>query len=154
MLLANIYESQKDYEHSIRSFKRALEIDSNNTGVMLSLAVAYLRTGRNEPAKELLTTVINSHPDNGAAYQYLGFYYLQIQDVNSAIESYDRAIEINNLDWEAYRGLGVAYMLNALKNNDSKLKAKAVALWRKSLELKPDQPRRDRLIKLIEKYSK
>ena len=45
-LLGNIYDSQKDYEQSVRSYKRALEMDSNDTGVMMSLAVAYLRTKR------------------------------------------------------------------------------------------------------------
>jgi hypothetical protein len=45
-------------------------------------------------------------------------------------------------------------MTRAIKNDDAVLKAQAVDLWRQSLSIKPDQPRRDRLVKLIEKYSK
>jgi hypothetical protein len=45
-------------------------------------------------------------------------------------------------------------MLRALKNEDAALKVQAVELWRQSLSIRPDQPRRDRLVKLIEKYSK
>jgi hypothetical protein len=44
-------------------------------------------------------------------------------------------------------------MIKATKDNDASLKAQAVELWRQSLSIKPDQPRRDRLIKLIERYS-
>jgi len=153
-LLGNIYDSRRDYEQSIRSYKKALEIDSNNPAIMLSLAVAYLRTNRTEPAKEILTTVTQLQPDNSSAWQYLGYCYLRLDDVNQSIENYRKAIEVNSEDWEAYRGLGVAYMAKALNDKDAVLKARAVELWRQSLSIKPDQPRRDKLVKLIEKYSK
>ena len=187
-ILGNIYESRKDYYRAIRSYKRALEIDSKDPKIMLSLAVAYLRTNRHEPAKELLTSVIQIQPNNNSAYQYLGYCYLRLnaqamvsykktletdsdntelltslkedarKAVGEAIESYNRAIEINDEDWEAYRGLGVAYMLRALNNKDETLKAKlrekAIQQWRLSLDIKPNQPRREGLLKLIEKYSK
>jgi tetratricopeptide (TPR) repeat protein len=153
-LLGNIYDSRRDYEQAVRSYKRALEIDSNNPEIMMALAVAYMRTNRSEPAKELLTAVTRLQPENSSAWQYLGYCSLQLEDVNQAIENYRKAIEINSQDWEAYRGLGVAYMLKALKDSDATLKMRAVELWRQSLSIKPDQPRRDRLVKLIEKYSK
>jgi Flp pilus assembly protein TadD len=121
---------------------------------MLSLAVAYLRTNRNEPAKELLTTVTRLKPANSSAWQYLGYCYLRLDDVNEAVANYKRAVEVNNQDWEAYRGLGVAYMSVALKNGDDTLKTQAIEMWQQSLSIRPDQPRRDRLVKLIEKYSK
>jgi Flp pilus assembly protein TadD len=121
---------------------------------MMALAVAYLRTSRSEPAKELLITVTQLQPENNSAWQYLGYCSLQLEDVNQAIENYRKAIEINSQDWEAYRGLGVAYMVKATQEGDAALKARAIELWRQSLSIKPDQPRRDRLIKLIEKYSK
>jgi superkiller protein 3 len=153
-LLGNIYDSQKDYEQSVRSYKRALEINGNDPAVMMSLAIAYLRTNRNEPAKELLKTVTRLQPANSSAWQYLGYCFLRLDDLNQAIVNYRKAIEINSRDWEAYRGLGVAYMLTALNDDDAGLKTQAIELWRQSLNIKPDQPKRDRLVKLIEKYSK
>jgi Flp pilus assembly protein TadD len=154
---------------------------------MVSLAVVYLRTNRDNSAKELLTSVIQIQPDNNIAYRYLGYCYLRLNaqatasykstletDSNNlelltslkedaakaaseAIASYNKAIEISDKDWEAYRGLGVAYMLRALSNKDETLKAelreKAVQQWRLSLEIKSDQPNRERLLKLIRYYS-
>jgi len=183
-LIGDIYESKKDYHQAIASYKRALEIDSNNPEIMTSLAVAYLRTNRNEPAKELLTSVIQMQPDNNTAHQYLGYCYLRLnsqsmasyksaleadsnntgllsslkeeaaKSVDKAVECYSRAIEINDKDWQAYKGLGVAYMLRALNDENKMLKAKAIYQWRLSLDINPDQPGREMLLKLIEKYSK
>lgn len=179
-LLGDIYESQKDYEQALASYKRALEIDSNSPEIMTSLAVAYLRTNRNEPAKELLTSVIKIQPDNNTAYHYLGYCYLRFydqalkeyktiqeaggedlelkasleKDLDKAIENCSKAIEINQMDWYANKVLGVAYMFKALNNEDETLKAKAIRLWQVSLDIKPDQPRQKRLLRLIEKYSK
>ena len=178
-LLGDIYETQKDYDRAIASYKRALEIDSDNPEIMISLAVAYLRTGKNEPAKELLTSAIELRPDNNTAYQYLGYCYLRLREqavesyklvlqkdsntpeietslaeyLDKAIKNYSRAIEINSKDWEALRGLGVAYMLKAIDSKDDALKTKAIEQWRLSLDIKPDQPRRERLLDLIKKYS-
>jgi tetratricopeptide (TPR) repeat protein len=179
-ILGDIHGVQKDYDQAIACYKRALEIDSNNAAIMVSLAVAYLRSNNNEPAKELLTSAMQIQPDNNAAYQYLGYCYLRLREqaaeaykqlgeadsnaparkvsldeyIDKAIESYGRAIEINNKDWEAFRGLGVAYMLRAIDNNDELMKEKAVQQWRMSLDIKPDQPRRERLLELTRKYSK
>lgn len=153
LLLGNIYDSQKNYEQAILSYKHAAELDVNNPDVMMSLAVAYLRTNRSAPAKDLLTAVTQLQPNNSSARQYLGYCFLRLDDVDRSIENYKEAIKINGHDWEAYRGLGVAYIMKSLKGEDATLKVQAVELWRQSLSIKPDQPRHDRLVKLIEKYS-
>ncbi len=183
-LLADIFETQKNYDQAIASYKRALELDSDNTGIMTSLAIAYLKTGRNEPAKELLTLVARLKPDNNTAYQYLGYCYLQLNAqateqyrrerdtnpnntemldslrleaenaVHSAVESYGTAVDINQDDWQAHRGLGVAFMIRAINEKNMDLREQALGQWRASLDIKPDQPRRERLLKLIEKYSR
>ena len=179
-VLGDIYESQKDHDQAIRSYKRAMEIDSNNPQIMTSLAVVYLRTNHTEPAKELLTSAIQIQPDSNTAYQYLGYCYLltysqalesrSSQDKNGnelvvgaslaenldrAVENYNKAIQINDKDWEAHRGLGVAYiyMFRTSGNKDTTLKEKAVEQWRLSLEIRPDQPNYERLQKLVQSYS-
>ncbi|MHC4155398.1 MAG: tetratricopeptide repeat protein [Planctomycetota bacterium] len=152
-LLGNIYDSQRDYEQAIRSYKRSLEIDSNDVEVMRALAMAYLQTERYEPARQLLTEVLAKEPGD-SLYQHLGYCQLRLGEVDGAIESYSGALMIDEKDWQAARGLGVAYMLKSLGMEDEGLKARAVEQWRLSLAIKPDQPRSDKLIALIEKYSK
>ena len=70
-----------------------------------------------------------------------------------ATESYSRAIEIDDKDWQAHQRLGDAYMLSALNKNNTVLIIKAVEQWRLSLAVKPNQPDRERLLKLIRQYS-
>jgi tetratricopeptide (TPR) repeat protein len=79
---------------------------------------------------------------------------LLLKDIDKSIASYEKAIEINGEDWEAHRGLGVAYAMKASDEKDLNLRTKAVEHWRKALEIKPDQPRREKLLRLIETYSK
>lgn len=156
-MLGDIYESRKDYNQAITFYKRALEIDSNNPEIMTSLAVAYLKTGRSSSAEELLTSVIQIQPDNNTAYKHLGFCFLQLKNMDKSIESYSRAIEIDDKDWDSHRGLGVAYMLKGKNEDgtiDETLRVMAVQQWRLSLEIKPDQPHSERLLKLIQYYSK
>ena len=123
---------------------------------MASLAVAYLKTNRNEPAKELLESVVQIQPDNNTAYKHLGYCYLRLKDIDKSIANYSKAIEINDKDWDAHRGLGVAYILKgtgASGTVDEMLKAKAVRQWQRSLEIKPNQPNRESLVKYIQIFS-
>jgi type II secretory pathway component GspD/PulD (secretin) len=129
-------------------------VNSSSHEVMIKVAFGYLKTGRFELAKELLTSVIQLQPGNNTAYQYLGYCYLKLQDLDKAIENYGKAIELNDNDWEAHRGLGVAYMLKAIRDDDQALKATAVEQWHISLDIKPNQTTGDQLRKLIDKYTK
>jgi tetratricopeptide (TPR) repeat protein len=148
------YQAQNDYDGVIDSLERALQIDSNNPDIMTPLALAYLKTERYEPAKKLLTLVTQIQSDNGTAYQHLSYCYLKLDDADGAVEAYSRAIEINDKDWQAHRGLGAAYMLKAANDKDHILKLKAIEQWKMSLAIKPDQPNYETLLRLIEKYSK
>lgn len=123
---------------------------------MTSLAVTYLRTGRMSIAKDLLTLVIQIQPNNNTAYKHLGFCFLQLKEVNESVESYSKAIEIDSNDWDSHRGLGVAYMLKGKNEDgtiDETLKTMALKQWRLSLEINPNQPKSERLLKLIQHYS-
>ena len=61
---------------------------------------------------------------------------------------------IDESDWQALNGLGVAYMMAALEKTDNEFRDKAVLQWKLSLELKPDQQYREKLTEMIRKYSK
>jgi Flp pilus assembly protein TadD len=93
------------------------------------------------------------HPDRPRVLRDLAYCLLKLDDVDGAIATYERAIALNDGDWEAYRGLGVAYMVKAQRTGDESLRAGAVHHWRRSLAINPDQPKRDWLEKLIKEHS-
>jgi tetratricopeptide (TPR) repeat protein len=149
-LLGDIFEEQKDHTQAINAYRRALELEGNQPDIMVALARAYLRSGRYSAAKELLTDTIEMQPDNGIAYQYLGFAELKLKNTQTAVENYQQAVEIDENDWMAHKGLGVAYMLMSMQNRDENLQAQALEQWNISLQIKPDQPK---LKKLLERYT-
>ena len=148
LLLGDLFEIKKDHMQAINAYRRALELEGNNPAVMVSLARAYLRSGRYSSAKELLTDAIKMDPANSMAYQYLGFAQLKLKETVDAVKSYRQAVQVDENDWMARKGLGVAYMLMAMKNqNDEKMRALAVEQWSISLQIKPQQPKLSQLIK-------
>lgn len=149
-LLGDIFEEEKDHTEAINAYRRALELNGNQPDVMISLARAYLRSGRYSSAKELLTDTIQMQPDNGIAHQYLGFAELKLKNIQTAIDNYKKAVEIDDNDWMAHKGLGVAYMLKSMKDKDDTMQAMALEQWNISLQIKPDQPK---LKKLVERYT-
>lgn len=149
-LMGDLHEAKKDHTEAISAYKRALEMEGNSVKIMVPLSAAYLRSGRYSAAKELLVDVVNTDPNNAIAHQYLGFAKLKLKETNEAVESYKRAVAIDDGDWMAHKGLGVAYMLLAMQNNnDQKLEAMAMEQWGISLQLKSDQPE---LKTLMNKY--
>lgn len=155
--LGDLYTLKKDHAQAIRSYKRCLEIDSDNPAVMIPLAVEYLRTNRNEPARDVLESTVKIQPGNGTAYKHLGYCYLRLKEKNKAIVNYNKAIGINENDWDARRGLGVAYILKGTNEDgtiDEQLKAEAVRQWQRSLDIKPNQPNRESLLKYIRVFSR
>jgi tetratricopeptide (TPR) repeat protein len=150
-LIGDVQEAQKNHLEAIDSYRRAMEIKGNDPNIMVPLAAVYLRTGRYSAAKELLTEVIRIDPNKGLAHQYMGFVQLKFKETDLAVESYKTAVTIDDRDWMAHKGLGVAYMLLSIKiNNDEKLKVMAIEQWNISMQLKPDQPE---LKKIMSKYN-
>jgi len=145
---------RREYKRKIRSYTRKPRIDEKRLNDMILRAFAYIKADRCGIAKNILKSVIQIHPNSSTAYRYLGYCHIKLGEMDDSIVSYSKAIEINAGDWEAQRGLGIAYMLIAIRNNSETLKEKALQRWRQSLRLKPDQPKRNQLLKLIQTYSR
>lgn len=152
-MLGRIYQARGDYNQAIAVYLKALEHDADRPELVLGLSEAFVMTERYAQAEELLSLLTQAHPENAAAYRCLGYCYLKLDAVDKAIEAYQRAVAIDNGDWQGHRGLGVAYMVGALRNQDERLRAKAIRQWRLALDAAPNQPQSDALHRLIERFS-
>ena len=160
ILLGDIHRMQGENEDAISAYRRALELEGNEPGIMVPLASAYLSGQRYSAAEELLKSVIEIDPENGKAYEYLGFTHLKLREADLAIADYQKALEYGAAEdaWRAHKGIGIAYLVKAIRSNGDKTlkvvdsdevkgwKEKGLAGCRKSLELKPEQPKLERLI--------
>ena len=149
----DVRKAQKDNPWVFESHDNDVQIGESNPTSMLKVAGGHIRTGRFQLAKEILESMIVREPANETAHQYLGYCNLKLGDTDEAIENYATAVDLNAADWEARRGLGVAYMVKARSDSDSYLADKAIEQWRISLDIKPDQAKGRALAKMIETYS-
>jgi tetratricopeptide (TPR) repeat protein len=153
-LLARAYEAQKDYGQAIEVYRRLAAVAGDDPNVLLSLGVACMKAGQYDRAKQILISVSQRRPENGAVLRDLGYCLLKLGDIDQAMQMYRQSVDLDANDWEAHRGLGVALVLKARQSGDGRLQAEAVRHWRRSLVLKPDQPKREILEKLIREHSK
>jgi cytochrome c-type biogenesis protein CcmH/NrfG len=148
-VLGDVYQGKQDYEQAISAYRRALEIEGNKPEIMVPLAKAYLMTGRADAGKELLMQAVKLQPENGKAYQYLGYADLQLGDYDGSIDSYRTALTLDEKDWTSHTGLGVAYATKGLRTGDKEMKIRALEEWKTSLEINPSQPK---LVRVLKKY--
>lgn len=153
-LLAHVHEGQKDYEQAIQVYRRLLSSNGEDMEAMLALAVAYVKAGQYDRAKGVLISVTQKRPEDGAAFRHLGYCLVRLSDIDQAVQMYQKAIDLNKDDWEAHRGLGVAYMMKARRTADARLQAEALKHWRRSLSIAPSQPKHEVLEQLIREQLK
>lgn len=152
-LLARAYEMQKDYEQAARLYEELLKDDPKRPESLLALAMAHMRGGRYGRARDVLLGMIQNHPDRPQAFRHLGYCFLKLGEADQAVAMYERAIALDDGDWEAHRGLGVACMIEFQRSGDEAMRVAALRHWRRSLDIHPDQPRRDWLKKLIQEHA-
>jgi tetratricopeptide (TPR) repeat protein len=153
-LLAQAREGQKDFDGAIEAYKRLLTLHGSDVNVLLSLGLAYVKAEHYEQAEQTLISVTQAKPDDGAAFRHLGYCLVKRGDVDRAVQMYQKSVELNDNDWEAHRGLGVAYMMKGRQTGDARLQAEALSHWRRSLNIAPDQPKHEALEQLIREQSK
>jgi len=154
LLLARACEAQKDYEQAIEVYRRLLALDGDDPNVLRLLGVAYMKAGQYDRARGILALVTQRRPEDGVAFRDLGYCLVRLGDIDRAMQMYQKSVDLDGKDWEAYRGLGVAVMLKARATQDARLEYEAVRHWRRSLLLRPDQPKREVLERLIREHSK
>jgi len=152
-LLARIYEAQKDYEPAIRTYRRWLALEPDNAEASLALGLTHMKARQYDRAREVLAALVQQEPQDGRAFRHLGYCLIKLERIGQAIETYQRAIDLDAEDWEAHRGMGVAYMVQSRRAGDSRLEARALQHWRRSLAIRSDQPGRETLEKLIREHS-
>jgi len=152
-LLGRIYEAQGHYQQAVAAYRRMAELAGDTPDAMLAIAIAQIRDGKYGQAREGLMAVLQRWPKEAAAFRHLAYCFLKLGDTDRAIAMYEKAIDLADKDWEAYRGLGVAYMVKSRQSADDRLQSLALHHWRQAMAICPDQPGRERLQRLIKEHS-
>jgi tetratricopeptide (TPR) repeat protein len=93
--LAYILQQSGDNEEAIKYYKEALEVDKNNEFIHNSMASIYRQNGEFTSAKMHLNASLDIDNENFITYYNYGNLLVDMEQNETAIEMYKRAIEIN-----------------------------------------------------------
>ncbi len=105
-LEAAAYRGQRNTERATEALEAAIAIEGDTRRVNL-LASAYVATGDNDKAVEVLQDWLDKHPTDGATWANLGVFQQQVGDTTGALLAYENAIKhgqsnsviLNNMAW-------------------------------------------------------
>ena len=84
-----------EYENSIFSFKKALEIDAYFAEAYNNLATSYINLGEFQKAIDKLKLAIDIKPEYSNAYNNLASAYSDLGDYENALISFNKLLKIN-----------------------------------------------------------
>jgi len=133
---------------AIGHFRRAGRLDGLTPPLAYSLAEALLADRQWAEAVELLNGLTRIAP-SVRHYERLGFAYFHMKQPFDSVMAYGEALRIDPDHVVSLNGLGTALMqLNQTgPRTATPYRRRALAAWRRSLALQPDQPRVARLLR-------
>lgn len=90
----NDYYTQK-YERAIQTFKRIIDLSSNNYRAHYNLGIAYYNLGEMENAKSSFEKALKIKPDYKYCFYNLGLIYEALENYEEALENYEQALKID-----------------------------------------------------------
>ena len=104
--LGSLYRTAKRDEDALKTFVRALELDSTNTWVHIQAGELYLESDRPEAALAHFQKAHDLMPPNAKVLHKLGMCYDQLGQTDQALRLYAWAVELRPYFNPAYRSLG------------------------------------------------
>ena len=103
------YSLNGNYKKAIESFKKSIEISSDNPDAYRELATVYKHKGNYTKSIELFKKSISLNPDSDQSYYGLGVIYHDQGNYNKAIALYKKVVELNPKNPNCYFNLGMIY---------------------------------------------
>lgn len=109
LALGLLYASRNALQPAMERFEAALRLDPSNEDAMLNLALAEKAAGRSQEAIDRLRGAVTSRP-SAALYSALGGMEEEAGHYVEAVQSYQRAVELDPSSEQYYFDLGVEYL--------------------------------------------
>src|SRR5215475_5589166 len=139
---ARLLDDQGQANQAIDEYKKALELDPNNSLIYSEMAESYLRNNRLRDASDTAAKAINLDKDNVEAHKLLSTIYLQIigrataqqppsaETINGAIHEFEEIVRIDSTDRQSFLMLARLYQIKGDTN-------KAIDIYKKFLGIEP-----------------
>src|SRR5215471_2270634 len=140
---ARLLDDQGQASQAIDEYKKALDLDPNNSLIYSEMAESYLRNKQLREAADTAGKAISIDRDNIEAHKLLSTIYLQIissassqrppsaDTVNGAIHEFEEIIRIDSTERQSFVMLGRLYQIKGDRD-------KAAEIYKKLLDVEPD----------------
>ena len=152
--LATAYSLSNENDLAIGAYHQAIELDGITEPIMLGLANAHIRLGRFEQAVIVLETLTGQGESVSAVvYQRLGYAKFKLRHFSEALDSFRQAVSLDGDDSTSLNGVGVCLMAQYIESDRATKVQRDDALlaWRRSLQLRPEQPH---IMNLLTRYER
>lgn len=95
--LGAILIKEQKYEEAVRIFKKALDLDSDDTEVLFNLASVYLVMGKYKPAIKTYTEIIDLIPEDPRPYEGRASAYWKLGDKKRSTKDIKQAKEFRTV---------------------------------------------------------
>src|SRR6058998_3804385 len=139
---ARMLDDQGQGTQAIDEYKKALELDPNNSLIFSEMAESYLRNNRLREAVDVAQKAIQADRDNIEAHKILSTVYLQVigranaqqppstETINNAIHEFEEIIRIDPTERQSFLMLGRLYQIKGERD-------KAADIYKKFLGVEP-----------------
>jgi tetratricopeptide (TPR) repeat protein len=107
--LGVIYAKEKDFPKAINEWETALKLDRKDENILNGLAWAYEKQGKRKQALAKLDQSIKLRPFDSKTHFSSGRIKYDLGDVDDAIDSFKKAVQLDPSFGDAYYRLGLAY---------------------------------------------
>jgi tetratricopeptide (TPR) repeat protein len=139
---ARLLDDQGQVSQAIDEYKKALELDPNNSLIYSEMAESYLRNSRLRDATETAQKAVQIDPGNVEAHKLLSTIYLQaiskanaqqppsIETINNAIHEFEEIVRIDPTERQSFLMLGELYKIKGARD-------KAAQIYKQFLGIEP-----------------
>src|SRR5437016_6100503 len=137
-----LLDDQGHASQAIDEYKKALELDPNNSLIYSEMAESYLRNNRLREAVDVAQKAIQADSDNIEAHKLLTTVYLQVigrasaqqppstETINNAIHEFEEIVRIDPTERQSFLMLGRLYQIKGERD-------KAADIYKKFLGVEP-----------------
>jgi tetratricopeptide (TPR) repeat protein len=139
--LGVVLDARGNYPAGELEYRRAIELDDNSGIAFMDLAGNLINQNRGEEAVLVMHEVLKRSDTTQARKRYGDALVLAGRD-DDAYRQYAEAVHRDPNYWQALNQAGMILIrkYQAGLTLDENLRRQAIAIWQKSLEIRPDQP--------------
>lgn len=92
--LGHVYQKLKENDEAIRSYQKALKLDPENYGALLSTAEIFREKGKFETALLCLEPIEEKYPESAQLHFQLSMNYIALGQIKPGLNSLEKAVRL------------------------------------------------------------